>query len=76
MDTVDSLVMQHQDYVRSLARGIARKLPRHVDFEELVSLGQVGIDFRGQAIRARRGVAFATFAYYRIRGAIFEACGS
>jgi RNA polymerase sigma factor for flagellar operon FliA len=70
--TVDSLVMQHQDYVRSLARGIARKLPRHVDFEELVSLGQVGLISAARQFEPGRGVAFATFAYYRIRGAIFD----
>jgi RNA polymerase sigma factor for flagellar operon FliA len=72
MNTVDSLVMQHQDYVRSLARGIARKLPRHVDFEELVSLGQVGLISAARQYEPGRGVAFATFAYYRIRGAIFD----
>ena len=69
---VDSLVMQHQDYVRSLARGISRKLPRHVDFEELVSLGQVGLISAARQYEPGRGVAFATFAYYRIRGAIFD----
>lgn len=72
MNTVDTLVMQHQDYVRSLARGIARKLPRHVDFEELVSLGQVGLISAARQYEPGRGVAFATFAYYRIRGAIFD----
>ncbi|HEY7120126.1 MAG TPA: sigma-70 family RNA polymerase sigma factor [Tepidisphaeraceae bacterium] len=72
MDTVENLILQHQDYVRSLARGIARKLPRHVDFEELVSLGQVGLISAARQYEPGRGVAFATFAYYRIRGAIFD----
>jgi RNA polymerase sigma factor for flagellar operon FliA len=72
MDAVESLIIQHQDYVRSLARGIAKRLPRHVEFDELVSMGQVGLVTAAKQFEAGRGVAFATFAYYRIRGAIFD----
>lgn len=72
MDATEALVLQHQDYVRSLARGIARKLPHHVDFEELVAFGQVGLVEAAGKFKAGRGAAFTTFAYYRIRGAIFD----
>ena len=69
---VEDLVLQHQDYVRALARGIAKKLPKHVDFEELVSLGQVGLVTAAKQYEAGRGAAFTTFAYYRVRGAILD----
>src|SRR3569623_1222324 len=72
MDATDTLVLQHQDYVRSLARGISKKLPRHVDFEDLVSLGQIGLVTAAKQYEPGRGVAFTTFAYYRIRGSIFD----
>jgi RNA polymerase sigma factor for flagellar operon FliA len=72
MEQIDDLVMQHQDYVRSLARGIAKKLPKHVDFEDLVSLGQIGLAEAARQYEPGRGVAFTTFAYYRVRGAIFD----
>src|SRR6476620_5099373 len=72
MDAVEDLVMQHQDYVRALARGIAKKLPKHVDFEELVSLGQVGLVSAAKQYETGRGAAFTTFAYYRVRGAILD----
>lgn len=69
---VEQRVVQHQDYVRSLARNIARKLPRHVEFEELVALGNVGLLSAARQFEPTRGVAFTTFAYYRIRGAILD----
>ncbi|HSI32805.1 MAG: sigma-70 family RNA polymerase sigma factor [Phycisphaerae bacterium] len=72
MDATEQLVLQHQDFVRSLARGISKKLPRHVDFEDLVSLGQIGLMSAAKQYEPGRGVAFTTFAYYRIRGSIFD----
>jgi RNA polymerase sigma factor for flagellar operon FliA len=72
MDAVEDLVLQHQDYVRSLARAIAKKLPRQVEFEELVSMGQLGLTSAAKQYEPGRGVAFTTFSYYRIRGAIFD----
>ena len=72
MDAVEDLVVAHQDYVRSLARGIAKKLPKQVEFEELVAMGQLGLTTAAKQYEPGRGVAFTTFAYYRIRGAIFD----
>ena len=72
MTATDDLILQHQDYVRSLARGISKRLPRNVEFEELVSMGQVGLITAAKQFEPGRGVAFSTFAYYRIRGAIFD----
>jgi len=72
MDAVEDLVVAHQDYVRSLARGIAKKLPKQVEFEELVAMGQLGLTAAARQYEPGRGVAFTTFAYYRIRGAIFD----
>ena len=72
MDAVEDLVIAHQDYVRSLARGIAKKLPKQVEFEELGAMGQLGLTAAAKQYEPGRGVAFTTFAYYRIRGAIFD----
>jgi len=72
MDAVEDLVLQHQDYVRSLARAIAKKLPKQVEFEELVAMGQLGLTSAAKQYVPGRGVAFTTFSYYRIRGAIFD----
>lgn len=74
-DAKDDLILQHQDYVCALARGIARKLPSHVDVEELIGFGQVGLAEAAQRYDFRSGASFETFAYRRIRGAIFDGLG-
>lgn len=65
-------IEQHLDYVRALARGIHRALPARVEYDDLVQFGMVGLAEACQAFDARRGAAFRTFAYHRIRGAIFD----
>ena len=67
------LIEQHRDYVRALAKQIARTLPPSVDLQELIASGEVGLVEAAQRYDATKGVAFQTFAYYRIRGAIYDA---
>jgi len=58
--------------VRRLAASIARGLPPHVDVEDLVGAGAVGL---AEAFSRRNGMSaaeFEAFALYRIRGAIFD----
>ena len=72
MDNVTQLIEQHRDYVRALAHRIARQLPPGVDIEELVAFGDLGLVEAAGRYDPARGAAFQTFAYYRIRGAIFD----
>ncbi len=72
MDQVESLITDNRNYVAALARQIAAKLPSNVDFDELVAYGQLGLVEAANQYQPDRGVAFTTFAYYRIRGAIFD----
>ena len=69
---VSHLVLQHQDYLRALARQLAQKLPRSVSYDELVAAGQVGLIEAAREFDPAFGAAFTTFAYYRIRGAILD----
>lgn len=68
----DQLIMDCQGLVRSLAWKIHRSLPEHLDVEDLVSYGQIGLAEAAQSFDAERGLQFSTFAYYRIRGAIYD----
>jgi RNA polymerase sigma factor for flagellar operon FliA len=58
--------------VRQIAASIARRLPSHVDREELISLGALGWAQARCRFDATRGVPFAGFAAARIRGAILD----
>jgi RNA polymerase sigma factor FliA len=44
----------------------------HVEFEELVSLGRTGLVEAASRYDATRGASFATFAWYRVQGAIID----
>jgi RNA polymerase sigma factor for flagellar operon FliA len=68
----DQLIEQHRSYVRALAVKIMRSLPLQVDLNELVAYGDIGLIEAAERYDARRGVAFTTFSYYRIKGAIYD----
>lgn len=68
----DWLVEKHRPMVLNLAKKISNSLPFPTDFEELVAYGQLGLIEAGERFDAARGNAFSTFAYYRIRGAIYD----
>ncbi|MFN7928230.1 MAG: sigma-70 family RNA polymerase sigma factor [Blastocatellia bacterium] len=68
----DQLIEQHRPYVRALAIEIAKKLPDHLDLEDLVACGYLGLVEAADRYDARYRVSFHTFAWYRIRGAIYD----
>jgi RNA polymerase sigma factor for flagellar operon FliA len=58
--------------VKQIAASVARRLPSHIERDELVSLGALGWAEARQRFDATRGVPFAGFAAMRIRGAILD----
>jgi RNA polymerase sigma factor for flagellar operon FliA len=66
------LVERGQALVRSLATKIVRNVPVPVDLEDLVAYGQVGLAEAAREFDPDQGTQFTTFAYYRIRGAIYD----
>ena len=68
------LVEQHLSLVQALARKVKRTLgtSRAIDLEDLVAYGSKGLVEAAERFDARQGVAFSTFAYYRIRGAMYD----
>lgn len=66
------LMTKYLGLVKALAWKIHRKLPRHVDVEELVGYGHLGLAEAARSFDESRGLKFSTFAYHRIRGAIFD----
>ena len=68
----DWLIEKHKPLVLHLAKKISRSLPFAPDFEDLVAYGQLGLIEAGERFDATRGNSFGTFAFYRIRGAIYD----
>lgn len=70
--THQQLIESCQGLVRNLAWQIHAKLARHIDVDDLVAYGQVGLAEAARDFDPERGGKFTTFAYYRIRGAIYD----
>ena len=68
-----ALIEQHLGYVRAMALDILRTLPAHVELDELIACGNVGLVEAAERFDPRHRTSFRTFAYYRIRGAIYDA---
>ena len=68
----DELVMQELPQVYYIAARIRDRLPRHVDLEELVSAGVIGLLEASRCFDSTKNVQFKTFAKFRIRGAILD----
>jgi RNA polymerase sigma factor for flagellar operon FliA len=58
--------------VRFLARRIHERLPQHVDIEDLVSAGVVGLMDAFTKFNPQKKVQFRSYAQFRIRGAILD----
>lgn len=68
----DDAVRAHLPLVRHVVRRLAARKPPHIEFEELVSWGIDGLLDAFTKYDARKEAAFATYAQFRIRGAILD----
>jgi RNA polymerase sigma factor for flagellar operon FliA len=68
----NQLVEQHLQLVQAIARKVKKTLGTSIEYDDLVAYGSKGLVEAADRYDARPGVAFTTFAYYRIRGAMFD----
>jgi RNA polymerase sigma factor for flagellar operon FliA len=66
------LAEQYGPYVRSIAGKIKKTLSKDIEFDDLLSYGMLGLMEAADRFDAKYGANFMTFAYYRIRGAIYD----
>jgi RNA polymerase sigma factor for flagellar operon FliA len=66
------LVDANVPFVRSIAGKVKEQLPREIEFDELYDFGMKGLLEAAERYDRRHGVGFQTFAYYRVRGAMFD----
>jgi RNA polymerase sigma factor FliA len=68
----ERLLLEHLPIVRFLARRIHERLPQHVEMEDLVSTGVVGLMDAFAKFDPKKKVQFRSYAQFRIRGAILD----
>jgi RNA polymerase sigma factor FliA len=70
--TPEQLIAECQGLVRSIALKIHRSLPDFLDVEDSIAYGQIGLAEAARDFDPAQGHQFSTYAYYRIRGAIYD----
>jgi RNA polymerase sigma factor for flagellar operon FliA len=68
----EKVLLEHLPIVRFLARRIHERLPQHVEIEDLVSAGVVGLMDAFAKFDPAKKVQFRSYAQFRIRGAILD----
>ncbi len=68
----ERIMVEHLPIVRYIARRIHERLPQHVEMEELVSAGVLGLMDAFQKFDPEKKVQFRSYAQFRIRGAILD----
>lgn len=68
----ERILLEHMASVRFIARKIHKTLPRHVELDDLISAGMVGLLEAFNRFDAARHVQFKSYAQFRIRGAIID----
>jgi RNA polymerase sigma factor for flagellar operon FliA len=71
-DLRDRLILEHLYFVRHILGKMLGGLPDSVDHDNLESAGILGLVEAAGQFDPSRGIAFTTFAYQRIRGAILD----
>lgn len=72
----EQLLLEHLPVVRHIARNIHERLPQHVELEELIGAGTLGLVDAARKFNPTKNVQFRSYAQFRIRGAILDSLRS
>ena len=68
----DHLVNQHLPLVKRIASQLAVKLPSHIEIDDLIQVGLIGLLKAVDDYQNDSGAVFSTYATIRIRGAMLD----
>ena len=68
----DRLVLEHLPLVKAIARRVYQNVPMHVDVDDLVHAGVMGLIDAANKFNSGKQVEFSTYAKHRIKGAILD----
>ena len=68
----DGLIVAHMPLVSAIAAHVQRSLPVHIELDDLVHAGMMGLFDAAMKYQTDKKVAFSTYAKHRIRGAILD----
>ena len=70
--TRDRLIMEHSPLIKYIVNRIAQRLPSHVDLDDLMNTGVIGLMDAIEKYDPEKNCKFKTYAEFRIKGAILD----
>ncbi len=70
--TPEQIVLDHLPQIKYIAQRIAAKLPPHIEMDDLITAGVLGLIDAAKKFNPLRGAQFKTYADRRIKGAILD----
>jgi RNA polymerase sigma factor FliA len=70
--TAERLVCSHAELVKRIAYHLIAKMPPHIEVDDLIQAGMIGLLNAAQSFSAAKGANFETYAGIRIRGAMLD----
>lgn len=71
--SLDKFIVQYQPLVKKIALYLKRRLPSHIDLDDLLQSGVIGLLEARNGFQENQGASFETYAGIRIRGAMVDA---
>jgi RNA polymerase sigma factor for flagellar operon FliA len=71
-DSLDDFIKVHSALVFKIATKLKSKLPKHIQIEDLIQAGLIGLLEARNRYQVDKGASFATFASIRIHGAMVD----
>src|SRR6202790_5654469 len=68
----DRIVLEHLPLVKAIAVRVHENLPVHVDLDDLIHAGVLGLFDAASKYNADKNVAFSAYAKHRIKGAMLD----
>lgn len=68
----EELVAEYAPLVKRIAHHLMARLPNHIQVDDLIQAGMIGLLEAARNYRTGQGASFATFAGFRIRGAMLD----
>lgn len=72
LDERNRMVLDHLPLVKFIAARIAGRLPPHVELDDLINAGAIGLIDAVEKFDPSRKIKFKTYAEFRVKGAILD----
>ncbi|MEK6777153.1 MAG: FliA/WhiG family RNA polymerase sigma factor [bacterium] len=68
----DEIILEYAPQIKFIAHRLAMRLPSHVDIDDLISSGVIGLIDAINKFDPSRNIQFKTYAEFRVRGAMLD----